>query len=135
MSEQQVQNVLSPEPSGKPEKTEKPEKQITKNRAWAYVMLGGALEIIWAAGFKYEAVPSILVLIAILTSFDLVIRATKVLPVGTTYAVFAGIGTIGTVVVEAVFSNGDISLLKVGIILLLLLFIIGLKLTSGKEGH
>jgi paired small multidrug resistance pump len=69
-----------------------------------------------------------------LVSFDLIIRATKVLPVGTTYAVFAGIGTIGTVAVEAVFSGGSISPVKVLIVLLLLAFIIGLKLTSGKEG-
>lgn len=110
----------------------KPRKPISKNQAWAYVAIGGILEIVWASGFKYVVIPSIIVLIALLTSFELVIRAAKVLPVGTTYAVFAGIGTIGTVVVEAVYSGG-ISLLKVGIILLLLLFIIGLKLTSGEE--
>jgi Membrane transporters of cations and cationic drugs len=113
----------------------RPEKLLTVNRAWAYVILGGALEIVWASGFKYEAVPPIVVLIALLCSFDLIIRATKVIPVGTTYAVFAAIGTIGTVIVEAVFSNGDVSLLRIGIILLLLMFIIGLKLTSGKEGR
>nr|WP_265332093.1 SMR family transporter [Paenibacillus sp. NAIST15-1] len=61
-------------------------------------------------------------------------RAAAVIPIGTTYAVFAGIGTVGTVVVEAVMSN-TFHPLKIGIILLLLLFIMGLKLTSGKEGH
>ncbi len=110
----------------------KAKKTISKNKAWAYVAIGGALEIVWAAGFKYEGIPSIVVLIALLTSFDLVIRATKALPVGTTYAVFAGIGTVGTVIVEAVLSGG-IGLPKVGIILLLLLFIVGLKMTSGEE--
>ncbi|GIO54304.1 MULTISPECIES: DMT family transporter [Paenibacillus] len=115
-----------------PAKPVKPRKPLSKNQAWAYVAIGGILEIVWASGFKYVEIPSIIVLIALLTSFELVIRAAKVLPVGTTYAVFAGIGTIGTVVVEAVYSGG-IGLLKVGIILLLLLFIIGLKLTSGEE--
>ncbi|WP_152404615.1 DMT family transporter [Paenibacillus cellulositrophicus] len=115
-----------------PAKPVKPRKPISKNQAWAYVAIGGILEIVWASGFKYVEIPSIIVLIALLTSFELVIRAAKVLPVATTYAVFAGIGTIGTVVVEAVYSGG-IGLLKVGIILLLLLFIIGLKLTSGEE--
>ncbi|WP_028610188.1 DMT family transporter [Paenibacillus harenae] len=113
----------------------KPKKALSKNQAWAYVGIGGALEIVWASGFKYEAVPPIVVLIAILVSFDLIIRATKALPVGTTYAVFAGIGTIGTVIVEAVFSEGQISLVKVGLVLFLLLCIVGLKLTSGKEAH
>lgn len=111
----------------------KPAKQLSVNRAWLYVILGGALEIVWASGFKYEEIPSLVVLITLILSFDLLIRATKVIPVGTTYAVFAAIGTIGTVAVEALYSNGDVSLLRVGIILLLLAFIIGLKLTSRKE--
>ncbi|MBD2867411.1 DMT family transporter [Paenibacillus arenilitoris] len=110
-------------------------KTISKNQAWACVLIAGLLEIVWATGFKYEEVPSIVVLIAILVSFDLIIRATKVLPVGTTYAVFAGIGTVGTVIVEAVFSNGGISFIKIGLVLLLLLCIIGLKLSGGKEAH
>lgn len=108
----------------------KEKKPLSKNRAWLYVVAGGGLEIIWAMGFKYEAVPSLVVLISLLLSFDLIIRATKVLPIGTVYAVFAGIGTVGTVVVEAVM-EGTISSAKVGIILLLLLFIIGLKLSAG----
>lgn len=110
-----------------------PKKQaapISKNRAWLYVAAGGALEIVWAMGFKYEAVPSWLVLISLLLSFDLIIRASKALPIGTVYAVFAGIGTVGTVIVEAVM-EGSISPAKVGIILLLLVFIIGLKLSAG----
>lgn len=108
----------------------KKEKVLSQNRAWLYIAIGGALEIVWASGFKYEAIPSLIVLISLLVSFDLIIRAAKVIPIGTAYAVFAGIGTIGTVTVEAVFEKGDISLLKIGIILLLLVFIIGLKLTS-----
>ncbi|MBP1995538.1 DMT family transporter [Paenibacillus eucommiae] len=115
------------------EKTDKKDKVISKNKAWLYVALGGALEIVWASGFKYEAVPQILVLISLLTSFDLIIRATKVLPVGTVYAVFAGLGTVGTVIVEAI-AEGSISAAKIGLILMLLLFIFGLKLTAGKEG-
>lgn len=109
----------------------KKEKVLSQNRAWLYIALGGALEIVWASGFKYEAIPPVIVLISLLVSFDLIIRAAKVIPIGTAYAVFAGIGTIGTVVVEAVFEKGNISPLKIGIILLLLAFIIGLKLTSG----
>ncbi|TVX93175.1 DMT family transporter [Paenibacillus agilis] len=104
-------------------------KRLSANHAWLYVLIGGALEIVWASGFKYEAVPMFAVIISLIISFDLIIKATSVLPVGTVYAVFAGIGTVGTVVVEAVASNG-ISLARVGIILFLLLCIIGLKVTS-----
>jgi len=111
--------------------TESNEKNESK--AWLYVILAGFLEVVWASGFKYEEVPSLVVLIAILLSFDLIIRATKVIPVGTVYAVFAGIGTIGTVIVEILFENGSVSPLRVALILLLLACIIGLKLTN-KEG-
>lgn len=110
---------------------EKKEKPLTANRAWAYVLIGGALEIVWTSGFKYDAVPGLIVIISLLVSFDLIIKATKVLPVGTTYAVFTAIGTVGTVVVEAV-SEGRISMLKVVLVLLLLLCIVGLKVTSGE---
>jgi len=105
-------------------------KELSTNRAWFYVILGGMLEIVWASGFKYEAVSPIVVLISLLVSFDLIIRATKAIPVGTAYAVFAGMGTIGTVVVDAIFSNESVSWLKIAIILFLLLCIVGLKLTS-----
>jgi len=106
-------------------------KRISEGRAWIYVLLGGLLEIVWASGFKYEDVPSIVVLVSLLTSFDLIIRATKVLPVGTVYAVFAGMGTLGTTIVEIVMSGGTVSMLRIVFILLLLACIIGLKL-SGK---
>jgi paired small multidrug resistance pump len=109
----------------------KEKKPLSPNRAWLYVVLGGLLEIVWASGFKYEQIPPLVVIIALLTSFDLIVRATGVLPVGTVYAVFAAMGTVGTTAVEAVMSGG-ISPAKVMIILLLLLCILGLKLTSDR---
>ncbi|MGN7400771.1 DMT family transporter [Cytobacillus praedii] len=108
-------------------------KTINESKAWSYVILAGLLEIVWASGFKYESIPSIIVLISLLTSFDLIINAAKILPVGTVYAVFAGIGTLGTTMVEIVFSSGEISLLRISFILLLLACIIGLKYTSKGE--
>lgn len=100
-------------------------------RAWWMVTAGGAMEIVWASGFKYPQVPSILVIAALLLSFDLLIRAAKFLPVGTVYAVFTGIGTLGTTAVEAVVSGG-FGIGKLLLILLLLACIIGLKI-SGEE--
>lgn len=50
----------------------KTEKRISDARAWTYILIGGLLEIVWASGFKYEAVPSIIVLVSLLTSFDLI---------------------------------------------------------------
>ena len=112
----------------------KQEKPISESRAWIYVVLGGLLEIVWASGFKYETIPSLVVLISLLVSFDLIIRATKVLPVGTVYAVFAGMGTLGTTIVEIIASGGDVSLARIFFILMLLVCIIGLKLSSDKGG-
>lgn len=112
---------------------QKQKKPLSPNRAWLYVMLGGLLEVVWASGFKYEQIPTVVVILALLASFDLIIRASGVLPVGTVYAVFTAMGTIGTTAVESVVTGG-ISLAKAGVILLLLLCIIGLKLTGdGRE--
>lgn len=105
-------------------------KTMSETRAWGYVILGGLLEIIWASGFKYESVPSIVVLISLLLSFELIISAAKILPVGTVYAVFAGIGTLGTTAVEIIYSGDSVSMLRVAFILLLVACIISLKLTS-----
>ncbi|MFF2889818.1 DMT family transporter [Paenibacillus sp. NPDC057967] len=114
--------------------TEKINKPISEGRAWAYVVIGGMLEIVWASGFKYEAIPSLVVLIALLTSFDLIIRAAKVLPVGTVYAVFAGMGTLGTTIMEMILSGEAVRPLRILFILLLLACMIGLKLTAkGSE--
>ncbi|MFM9278595.1 DMT family transporter [Paenibacillus jiagnxiensis] len=106
------------------------EKQISSTRAWIYVITGGLLEIVWASGFKYESIPGIIVLASLIASFELIIMAAKVLPVGTVYAVFAGMGTLGTTVVEITLSGKAVSPLKIGFILLLLVCIIGLKLTA-----
>lgn len=55
---------------------------MSEAKAWGFVVLGGLLEIIWASGFKYESIPSIVVLISLIASFDLIIKAAKILPVG-----------------------------------------------------
>jgi len=112
----------------------KTNKRISPGKAWTYVIAGGLLEIVWASGFKYEEVPSLLVLAALLTSFDLIIRATRTLPVGTVYAVFAGMGTLGTTFVEIAASGGEVSIARIAFILLLLACIVGLKLSGeGRE--
>ncbi|WP_350299996.1 DMT family transporter [Peribacillus frigoritolerans] len=107
---------------------------MSESKAWLHVIIGGLLEVIWASGFKYEAIPPIIVIISLLTSFDLIIKAAKVLPIGTVYAVFAGMGIIGTTIVEVIFSGGIVSPLRIAFILLLLACIVGLKLTAkGSE--
>lgn len=101
-------------------------------RAWIYLVIAGSLEIIWASALKMDmlAGPFIIVLII---SFDLLIKSVKELGIGTSYAVFTGIGVVGMVVVDFVLFQETISLLKVLLILLLVVFVIGLKITSNEQ--
>ncbi|MEJ7245445.1 DMT family transporter, partial [Staphylococcus epidermidis] len=60
----------------------------------------------------------------------LVISACKYLPVGTVYAVFVGIGAVGTVLVDMIFFGDPFDLVKISLIIILIIGIIGLKLTT-----
>jgi paired small multidrug resistance pump len=118
--------------------TEKKTKKLPSERAaWSYLLIAGLLEIIWATGLKSTEIPSLVTLIAILVSFDLFIRALSKIPIGTGYAVFTGIGTLGTVFVEIFWFGISINIVKIALILLLATCIVGLKMTSEpvqKEG-
>ncbi|ACK59556.1 TPA: multidrug efflux SMR transporter [Bacillus cereus] len=110
----------------------KKEKEISINSAWMYLVFGGLIEIYWATGLKTNSM-SILTLIAILVSFNLLIEATKKIPIGTAYAVFTGIGTVGTILVDILYFKEAFSLIKILLVCLLALFIIGLKFSGDKE--
>ncbi|KAA0562532.1 DMT family transporter [Rossellomorea aquimaris] len=104
---------------------------------WIYVIIGGILEIGWATGLSLsegftKPVPSIVTVVLILISFYFFSNSMKLLPIGTAYAVFTGIGAAGTAVVGMVFLNEGISVLKVTFISLLIFGVIGLKM-SDKE--
>lgn len=110
------------------------------SRNWVLVLLAGLIEILWAIGLKQASnwISWAGIALLIYISFVLLIKATKSLPVATVYAVFTGIGTAGTVVVEMVVFGVAFSWMKVFFILLLLSGVVGLKLvtneTSQKEG-
>jgi len=74
-----------------------------------------------------------LVFILIMASFLLLIKAYKVIPVGIAYAVFVGLGTIGTYVVSVAFLGESISTWQIIFLVLLLIGIIGLKFTTKEE--
>ena len=100
--------------------------------AWLIVLIAGLLETGWALGLKYsdgftKPLPSVLTVVGALASFWLLSIAMKDLPVGTAYAVWVGIGAVGTAVL-AVFLFGDpVSLWRVIGILLIIAGIIALK--------
>jgi quaternary ammonium compound-resistance protein SugE len=70
--------------------------------AWFYLVLAGLFEIGWAVGLKYtdgftRLWPTVLTLIAMAISLGLLGLAVRAIPIGTAYAVWTGIGTVGTV--------------------------------------
>ncbi|MEW9699238.1 multidrug efflux SMR transporter [Paenibacillus sp. SI8] len=108
------------------------------NKYWMYVILSGITEMFWVAGLKYAASywGWLVVIASISLSFVLLLKACAALPTGTVYAVFAGIGTIGTVLTEMIVFKEPFHLAKIAMILLLLVGIIGLKrVTAESKQH
>ena len=104
---------------------------------WMLVLLAGIIEIGWAMGLKYASNYWMWlgVIALIILSFYVLIVATEKLPVTTVYAVFTGIGTAGTVIVETVIFDEPFSLSKIGFIVLLLIGVIGLKLLTNEPNE
>lgn len=104
--------------------------------AWILLTLAGLFEIGWAIGLKYtegftRLVPTVLTLVAMLISVVLLGLAIRTLPVGTAYAVWTGIGTVGTVILGMVLFAEPATALRLGCIALIITGIIGLKVASG----
>jgi quaternary ammonium compound-resistance protein SugE len=104
--------------------------------AWAYLALAGLFEIGWAIGLKYtdgftRLVPSALTAISMVVSVLLLGLALKTLPVGTGYAVWTGIGTVGTAILGIVLLGEPATALRLACIGLIIAGILGLKLASG----
>lgn len=99
---------------------------------WFKVILAGLIEILWVTGLNTadSLLSWIGTIIIIIISFFLVISACKSLTVGTVYAVFVGIGAVGTVLVDMLFFGDPFNFMKIILIILLVIGIIGLKLTT-----
>jgi quaternary ammonium compound-resistance protein SugE len=100
---------------------------------WAILLIAGVCETAWAIGLKYANGftvfwPSAITLIIAVASFLLLGAAMKSLPVGTAYAVWTGIGTLGTAILAVVLFGEPVTLLRVGGILLIVAGIAALKL-------
>lgn len=103
------------------------------NRSWLYVLIGACFEVLWVMGLKHadDVLTWTGTIIAIALSFGLLIRAIALkIPVGTAYAVFTGLGTTGTVLVEMLLFGEEFSLTKILLIALLLTGVIGLKMVT-----
>lgn len=101
--------------------------------AWPILVLAGLFEIGWALGLKYsdgftKLVPSVLTIVGSLISFWLLSQAMKTLPVGTAYAVWVGIGTVGTATLAVVLFGEPVNAMRVAGIGLIVAGIVALKL-------
>ena len=104
--------------------------------AWISLVIAGALEVFWATCLKFsegftDIKFSILTVVGMILSFLFLSQATKVLPLGTAYAVWTGIGAIGAVIVGIVLFKEPVTAVRIFFIVLLLVGILGLKATSG----
>lgn len=100
---------------------------------WVLILLAGVMETGWAMGLKYsegftKLVPSVLTIAGALASFWLLSLAMRDLPVGTAYAVWVGIGTVGTAIAAVILLNEPVSPLRVAGIGLIVAGIVALKL-------
>jgi quaternary ammonium compound-resistance protein SugE len=103
--------------------------------AWFFLLIAGLCETTWVIGLKYtegfsRLLPTIVTVGAMVSSIGLLGLALKSLPVGTAYAVWTGIGTVGTTTLGIYLFNDPPTLLRLGCIGLILSGIIGLKITS-----
>ncbi len=103
--------------------------------AWYILFIAGLMEVGWAIGLKYtegfsRLVPSVLTLAAMTASVLLLALALKTLPVGTAYAVWTGIGAVGTALLGIVLFGDPATAARLGSIGLIVAGIVGLKLVT-----
>lgn len=103
--------------------------------SWIILIAAGLLEICWAIGLKYtegftRLVPSVLTIVALTLSMYLLAKATQVIPVGTAYGIWVGIGALGVAALGILLFGESASPLKLFFLTLLLIAIVGLKITA-----
>ena len=102
---------------------------------WVFLFFAGLFEIGWALGLKYtegfsKPVPTLLTIVAIVASLGLLGLALKELPVGTAYAIWTGIGTVGTAILGIILFGEPATAIRLACIGLIVAGIVGLKLAT-----
>lgn len=103
--------------------------------AWTYLFFAGLFEIGWAIGLKYtdgfsKPWPTVMTILSMIVSLGLLGLALKTLPVGTAYAVWTGIGTVGTALLGIFLLGEPATAIRLGCIALIVSGIVGLKLVA-----
>jgi quaternary ammonium compound-resistance protein SugE len=105
---------------------------------WFILFVAGLFEIAWAVGLKYsdgfsKLWPSIFTITCMIISMGLLSYSVKHLPVGTAYAVWTGIGAVGTAILGMILFNESKEFIRIFFIFLIIVGIVGLKLFTGEQ--
>ena len=106
--------------------------------AWIILLVAGLLEVVWAISLKYtdgfsQSGPSTLALLAMIASIMLLGIASKAIPIGTAYAVWVGVGVVGTTLFGVILFGESTSALRMVSVGLVLVGIVGLKLSAPQS--
>lgn len=106
--------------------------------AWILLILAGLAEVVWAVGLKYtegftKVVPSVVTIAFMVISVWLLAVALRTIPLGTGYAVWVGIGAVGTAIAGMILFGESKSVARLVCILLIVAGIVGLKLSSHES--
>lgn len=109
--------------------------RLNQTMAWFVLLLAGLFEVAWAVGLRYtehfsRPGPTAATVVAMVLSVVLLERAVRVLPLGTAYAVWTGIGAVGTALVGILLHGDPASAARIVCLALIVSGIIGLKLLS-----
>lgn len=104
---------------------------------WVLLTIAGLLEVGWAVGLKYShgftrLMPSIFTVVGMIASFYFLSLSLRSLPLGTAYAVWTGIGTVGTVILGIILFKEPADLIRLVCIGAILIGIMGLKISSSS---
>jgi len=108
---------------------------MSNNLSWILVVIAGLFEVCWAVGLKYtegftKLIPSVFTLSTLALSMFLLAKASQGLPIGTAYAIWVGIGALGAAICGMILFNEPASPARLLFLGLLLISIIGLKITA-----
>ncbi|OOM15835.1 DMT family transporter [Clostridium saccharobutylicum] len=104
---------------------------------WLMLIVAGLFEMGWAIGLKYsqgftKPIPSIFTIVGMIASFYFLSLSLKSLPLGTAYAIWTGIGTVGTVTLGIILFKEPIDIVRLICIGFILVGIVGLKVATSQ---
>ncbi len=104
--------------------------------SWIILFFAGLFEVGWAVGLKYtegftRPLPTTLTVAAMLVSLGLLGLAMKELPLGTAYAIWTGVGAVGTVIAGIILFGESMALIRLASVALIICGLIGLKMSHG----